>query len=206
MTDINRGPWHAMIDRQALALQAKTGESYASAFTKCYTDPANASIRDQAQLEHLARGEDAISGTRLSMIPVAKAAPAYDPLRKAAEIAESYGPAHAKLHSMAIDHQRAHAGQSYASAYAYLYAKPENAALRNAVKSEHMASTMAGANGDGLGKAAPPDEVQDDVSPGVANQELHELVVTRMKNNPKLSYEQSFTHEYLAPEKSTPRG
>jgi hypothetical protein len=109
MTDIDtsRGPWHAMIDRQALALQAQTGESYASAFTKCYTAPENASIRDNATYEHLAQGHDAIFGTRLSMIPVAKAAPAYDPLRKAAEIAESYGPAHAKMHSLAIDHQRA---------------------------------------------------------------------------------------------------
>jgi hypothetical protein len=52
----------------------------------------------------------------------------------------------------------------------------------------------------GVAKAAPPpDALQDDV-PGSANYELHRLVVTRMKNNPKLSYEQAFTREYLAPE------
>ena len=78
-------------------------------------------------------------------IPVAKSAPAYDPLAKAAEIAEHLGPNHAKLHSMAVDHQRAHAGMSYQSAYSYLYAKPENQGLRNAVKAEHMRATMAGA-------------------------------------------------------------
>jgi hypothetical protein len=78
------------------------------------------------------------------MIPVAKAAAPYDPLRKAAEHAEFLGPNHARLHSLAVDHMRAHAGQSYESAYSYLYAKPENVGLRNAIKAEHMNATMAG--------------------------------------------------------------
>jgi hypothetical protein len=56
MTDnIDRGPFMKMLDRQALALQAKTGESYASAFTKCYTAPENKSIVDNARLDHLAQ-------------------------------------------------------------------------------------------------------------------------------------------------------
>jgi hypothetical protein len=196
---VDRGPFFKMLDRQALALQAKTGLSYASAFTKVYTDPANATIRDNATYEHLAQGEDAICGTRLSLIPVAKAAPAYDPLAKAAEAAEHLGPAHAKLHSMAVDHQRAHSGMSYEGAYAYLYSKPENVSLRNAVKAEHMRSTMSAHGGGELGKAAPMDEIEDDVPPGSANQEIHQLVVTHMKANPALSYERAFTHVYLAP-------
>jgi hypothetical protein len=130
---------------------------------------------------------------------VAKAAPAYDPLRKAAEHAELLGPAHAKMHSMAVDHQRAHGGMSYQQAYSHLYSRPENEPLRNAVKAEHMRATMAGYS-DGLGKAdAPMDEVQDYVSPGSASDELERLVITRMKNNPKLSNQQSFTQEYLDP-------
>jgi hypothetical protein len=87
---------------------------------------------------------------------------------------------------------------SYEGAYAYLYAKPENAALRNAVKREHLAATMSGYD-EGLGKAAPMDAIQDDVPPGSANQELHELVVTRMKLEPNLTYQRAFVHEYLAP-------
>jgi hypothetical protein len=52
-----------------------------------------------------------------------------------------------------------------------------------------------------LGKAAaPPDPSQDYVSPGPAHDELDRLVMTRMKNDPKLSYQQSFTREYLLPE------
>jgi hypothetical protein len=103
---------------------------------------------------------------------------------------------------MAVDHQRAHAGMSYQSAYAYLYAKPENVSLRNAVKAEHMSATMAGLGQD-LGKAAPPDPEQDYVDPSArtpaAAEILDRLVVTRMKSDPKLSYQQTFTTEYLAP-------
>jgi hypothetical protein len=200
MTDINRGPFHAMLDRQALALQAKTGESYASAFTKVYTDPSNRSIVDNARLNHLEMGEDAICGSRLSAIPIAKSAPSYDPLAKAADLAQHLGPAHAKLHSLAVDHMRAHAGQSYESAYSYLYGKPENVSLRNAVKAEHMKATMSGYADQGLGKAAPADEVQDDVTPGSADLELHSLAVARMKREPGLSYERAFTREYLHPD------
>jgi hypothetical protein len=200
MTDIDtsRGPFHAMIEKQARARQAITGESFAKAFTECYIAPENASIRDRARYDHLAEQHDAMHGTKLSMIPAAKAA-SYDPLRKAADMAELLGPAHAKLHSMAVDHQRAHSGMSYQQAYSHLYSRPENEALRNAIKAEHMRATMAG-HDQGLGKAAAPaDAVQDDVDPGSAEYELHSLVVTRMKNEPNLSYQQAFTHEYLAP-------
>jgi hypothetical protein len=48
-------------------------------------------------------------------------------------------------------------------------------------------------------KAAPMDALQDDVDPGAAEYELHRLVVTRMKREPNLSYEQAFTREYLHP-------
>jgi hypothetical protein len=198
--DISRGPYRLMLDEMARARQAITGESYAKAFTETYTDPANVEIRNGALHDHLAKGHDAIHGTRLSLIPAQKAAaPSYDPIAKQAETAKHLGPNHARLHSLAVDHMRAHAGMSYESAYSHLYSRPENVSLRNAVKAEHMKATMAG-YGDGLGKAAPADPKQDDVSPGSANYDLHRLVVTRMKNNPKLSYEQAFTHEYLAPE------
>jgi hypothetical protein len=62
--DTSRGPWHAMLDRQALAHQAQFGGTYEQAFTKVYTDPSNASIRDQAQYEHLAKSHDVMFGTR----------------------------------------------------------------------------------------------------------------------------------------------
>jgi hypothetical protein len=65
MTDINRGPFHAMIEKQARARQAITGETFAKAFTECYTDPANAEIRDLARYDHIAKQSDAMHGTKL---------------------------------------------------------------------------------------------------------------------------------------------
>jgi hypothetical protein len=196
---VDRGPYAKIMDKMALARQAQTGESYAKAYTECYIDPANAAIRDGVRYDELARAFDSSHGTAKSMIPAAKAA-SYDPLRKAADMAEHLGPAHAKLHSMAVDHQRAHSGMSYQQAYSHLYSRPENESLRNAIKDEHMRATMAGLGDGELGKAAPPDAVQDDVSPGSAHDELNELVVARMKREPKLSYEQAFTREYTHPD------
>jgi hypothetical protein len=115
--EIDRGPFYKMLDRQALARQSQTGESYERAFTAVYTDPANVAIRDGALYDHLAKQHDAIYGTAKSLIPAQRAAPA--------------------------------------------------------------------------------DEVQDYVSPGPAHDELDKLVITRMKSDPKLSYQQSFTREYL---------
>jgi hypothetical protein len=118
--DISRGPYHAILDKMALARQAQTGESYAQAFTKVYEDPNNSALRDGARLDHLSKAMDATHGTKLSLIPVAKA-------------------------------------------------------------------------------AAPPDPSHDYVSPGPAHDELDQLVMTRMKSDPKLSYQQAFTREYLLP-------
>jgi hypothetical protein len=117
--DISRGPYHAILDKMALARQAQTGESYAKAFTECYCDSRNAAIVDGSKYDDLAKSMDATHGTKLSLMPATKAA------------------------------------------------------------------------------AAPVDEVQDYVDP--AHAELERLVITRMKNNPKLSYQQSFTQEYLDP-------
>ena len=136
--EIDRGPYYKMLDRQALARQAETGESYAKAFTAVYTDPANAAIRDGAKYDDLARAFDSVHGTGESLIPkVDEALP--DPLAKAAEF---LGPAHARLHSMAVDHQRAHSGMTYQQAYSHLYSRPENAPLREKIKAEHMAATL----------------------------------------------------------------
>jgi hypothetical protein len=117
--DISRGPYHAILDKMALARQAQTGESYAKAFTEVYTDPANAAIRDGAKYDHLAKAMDATHGTAKSLVPVAK--------------------------------------------------------------------------------AAPPDPSEDYVSPWPAHDELDRLVVTRVKSNPRLSDQQAFAQEYLAP-------
>jgi hypothetical protein len=199
--DTSRGPYHAILDKMARAHQAITGDSYAKSFTAVYTDPKNAAIRDGSKYDDLAKAFDSVHGTAHSLVKAAPAAP-YDPLRKAADIAEQFGPAHAKLHSMAVDHQRAHSGMSYQQAYSHLYSRMENAPLREKIKAEHLRASMAAVQDRGeLGKAAAPmDPKQDDVSPGSANYDLHQLVVARMKREPGLSYERAFTREYLHPD------
>src|SRR4030088_675822 len=96
---------HAKASRQAI-----TGESYAKAFTETYCDPKNAAIRDRSKYDDLAKAFDSVYGTSKSLVKTAKAAPPYDPIRKAAE---HLGPNHAPLHSLAVDHMRAHSGMSY---------------------------------------------------------------------------------------------
>jgi hypothetical protein len=190
--DISRGPFYSMIDRQARARQAITGESYEKAFTECYTAPENIAIRDNLQYEHIAKSHDVTYGTGLSSIPVQKSAP-YDPLQKSAELAEIRCPAHARLHSLAIDHQRAHPGQSYASAYAYLY--NNNTSLRDAVKAEHLSATMSRHAEGAVDKAAAPMDAPDPL--GSAHDEMEDLVAAYMATHPKATREQAFTAVYI---------
>jgi hypothetical protein len=163
------------------------GESQQQAFAKTITDDPTGQLLYQAM--------KIAPGSEVKPEPIAP----YDPIAKQADMAEHLGPAHAKIHSMAVDHMRAHGGMSYQQAYSHLYSRPENAPLREKIKGEHMRATMAGYDDQGLGKAAPMDAIQDDVDPGSAEYELHRLVVTRMKREPNLSYEQAFTREYLHP-------
>jgi hypothetical protein len=181
---LEKDAFYDAIMKRANDLRAD-GESQQQAFAKTITDDPTGQLLYQAM--KIAPGSE--------VKPVPQPAP---PSRE--ETAELAGPAHARMHSMAVDFQRAHPRHSYESAYSRVYSAPENSGLRDKVRNEHLGASMASVSGQGLGKAAPADALQDDVSPGAANQELHELVVTRMKNNPKLSCEQSFVHEYLSPQ------
>jgi hypothetical protein len=92
-------------------------------------------------------------------------------------------------------------GESYAKAFTETYCDPKNAAIRDRSKYDDLAKAFDSVHGTAhsLVKAAPPDPPQDDVSPGPAHDRLDELVITRMRGNPKLSHAQAFVHEYLHP-------
>jgi hypothetical protein len=131
-------PFYRMIDRQALALQAQTGMSYASAFTKCYTDPSNRSIVDAATHEHIAKGLDDMYGYRLAT-PVRKAAPA-DPPEDDLDASRRGDPgsARAELHRRVGEHMKANPGLSYERAFTAIYLHPNNRSLKDRVDQESV--------------------------------------------------------------------
>jgi len=181
---IEKHDFYDAIVKRAEALRAD-GESPQKSFVKAITEDETGRLLYKAM--QIAPGSE----VKLASLPA-------PPSREAA--AKLLGPGHAQMHSAAIDHQRANPRLSYEAAYSRMYTHPENASLRAEINREHLAASMA-AHGHGLGKAAPPDQAQDYVSSslGPAHDELDKLVMTRMKSDPKLSYQQAFTREYLLP-------
>ena len=84
----------------------------------------------------------------MKIAPGAEVKPAPQPAPPSREAeAKLLGPAHAKLHSQAVDHQRANPRLSYESAYSRMYTAPENAGLRAEINREHLAASMAAVHG-----------------------------------------------------------
>jgi hypothetical protein len=177
---LEKDAFYDAIVKRAEALRAN-GESRQQAFSKVITEDETGRLLYQA----------------MKIAPGAEVKPAPQPAPPSPEAAARLlGPAHARLHSQAVDHQRANPRLSYESAYSRMYTAPENAGLRAEINREHLGASMAAV----AKAAAPPDPSEDYVSPSSGNDELDKLIITRMKNNPKLSYAQAFTTEYLAPE------
>jgi hypothetical protein len=172
MTDYDtaRGPWHAMINKQALAIQAQVGCSYEQAFTKAYTDPRNSEIVAAYKADDLAKAYDALDGGQRSMSNVS------------ADI-------HKRVDDLTLEKQardRAErTGETYAAAYTAIYCSPENIAIRKAAPMDAVQDDV--------------DPSKRGDNPGPAHAELHRLVGDRMKSDPSLSYERAFTAEYLHP-------
>jgi hypothetical protein len=181
---LEKDAFYDAIVKRAEALRAD-GESQQQSFAKVITEDETGRLLFQA----------------MKIAPGAEVKPAPQPAPPSPEAAAKLlGPAHARLHSQAVDHQRANPRLSYESAYSRMYTHPDNAGLRAEINREHLAASMAAAHGDGaLGKAAPPDPSQDYASRGPAHDELNERVVAHMKSNPALSYQQAFTREYTHP-------
>ncbi len=124
---LEKDVFYDAIVKRAEALRAD-GESPQQAFAKTITEDETGRLLFKAM--QIAPGQEV------------KPAP-----QETAKEPEFIGPAHAKIHSLAVDHQRAHSGMSYQQAYCHLYSRPENVALRDAVKDEHMRATMGRMNG-----------------------------------------------------------
>jgi len=108
------------------------GESHQQAFSKVITDDETGRLLYQA----------------MKIAPGQEVKPAPQPAPPSPEAAANLlGPAHARLHSQAVDHQRANPRLSYEAAYSRMYTHPENAGLRAEINREHLAASMAAVHG-----------------------------------------------------------
>ena len=108
------------------------GESSQKSFVKAITEDETGRLLYQA----------------MKIAPGAEVKPAPQPAPPSREAeAKLLGPAHARLHSQAVDHQRANPRLSYESAYSRMYTHPENAGLRAEINREHLAASMAAVQG-----------------------------------------------------------
>jgi hypothetical protein len=84
----------------------------------------------------------------LKSAPGAEVKPAPQPATPSPEeAAKLLGPAHARMHSQAVDHQRANPRLSYEAAYSRMYTHADNAGLRAEINREHLGASMAAAHG-----------------------------------------------------------
>ena len=128
---LEKNEFYDAIVKRADELRAD-GESPQQAFSKAIMEDETGRLLYQAM--KIAAGAE--------VKPAPQPAP---PSRE--ELARLLGPAHARLHSQAIDHQRANPRLSYESAYSRMYTAPENAGLRAEINREHLAASMAAVRG-----------------------------------------------------------
>jgi hypothetical protein len=130
-TGLEKHDYLAAIENRAAKLRAN-GESPQQAFTKVITDDEIGKLLYRA----------------LKRAPGAEVKPAPQPAPPSREAAaQLLGPAHARLHSMAVDHQRANPRLSYESAYSRMYTAPACAGLRAEINREHLGASMAAVHG-----------------------------------------------------------
>jgi hypothetical protein len=130
-TGLEKHDYLAAIENRATKLRAN-GESKEQSFTKTIVEDEIGKLLYKA----------------LKRAPGAEVKPAPQPVPPSREeSARLLGPAHARLHSQAVDHQRANPRLSYESAYSRMYTHPENAGLRAEINREHLAASMAAVHG-----------------------------------------------------------
>jgi hypothetical protein len=130
-TGLEKHDYLAAIENRATKLRAD-GESKEQSFTKTIVEDEIGKLLYKA----------------LKRAPGSEVKPAPQPSPPSREAAAALlGPAHARLHSQAVDHQRANPRLSYESAYSRMYTHPENAGLRAEINREHLAASMAAVHG-----------------------------------------------------------
>jgi hypothetical protein len=130
-TGLEKHDYFAAIEGRAAKLRAD-GESPQQAFTKVITDDEIGKLLFKA----------------MQIAPGSEVKPAPQPAPPSPEAAAKLlGPAHARMHSSAIDLQRRNPRLSYEAAYSRVYTDPSLAGLRDKVPNEHLGASMAAVHG-----------------------------------------------------------
>jgi hypothetical protein len=130
-TGLEKHDYFAAIEGRAAKLRAD-GESPQQAFTKTITDDPTGQMLYKA----------------MKIAPGSEVKPEPQPAPPSPEAAAKLlGPAHAKIHSQAVDHQRANPRLSYEAAYSRMYTHADNAGLRAEINREHLAASMGAVRG-----------------------------------------------------------
>jgi hypothetical protein len=119
---LRKADFIAGVRKRAAAIR-RDGESDAAAFTRAMTDDEIGKTLWRAS--KVAPGPEIEGDARQDFVP-----------RKPSDM----GPAHAQMQVLADDHLKANPRKTPASAYAAVYAHPDNAALREKCKAEHFAA------------------------------------------------------------------
>jgi hypothetical protein len=128
---IEKHDFYDAIVKRVEALRAD-GESHQQAFAKTITEDETGRLLFQA----------------MKIAPGSEVKPSPQPAPPTPEAAAKLlGPAHAKMHSQAVDHQRANPRLSYEAAYSRMYTHPDNASLRAEINREHLGASMAASHG-----------------------------------------------------------
>jgi hypothetical protein len=169
----------------------------------------------QRRFSRAISGGDSVASELYRACKIAPGSEVRAPVEKADEGPSFPGPAHAKMHSLAIDRQRERP-ISYAAAYSEVYSHANNAALRAAVQREHLQQALAAIHGGvdhtmSIGEAQRMEPAKDFTRTGdfgraiarkseSAESELESLARTYHAKHAEISYESAFAKVLMAPE------
>jgi hypothetical protein len=170
-------------------------------------------LSPQQRFSRAISGGDSVASELYRACKVAPGAEVRAPVEKADDGPSFPGPAHAKMHSLAIDRQRERP-ISYAAAYSEVYSHANNATLRAAVQREHLQHALVGIHGGvdhtlSIQEARGKEPVKDftrtgdygrDIARKSAESELEKLAHDFHAKHPEKSYESAFTKILTAPE------
>jgi hypothetical protein len=134
MAELDKGDVDGLIKARVKDIR-RPGERDASAYTRCITDDDIGKVLFQIY--------KAAPNVALEKAKSDAPNPPLKPFSPEVEVAK-LGPAHARLHAMALDHRKAWNTRSYQSSFSAVYSHRDNRELREAAQKEQLTASMRG--------------------------------------------------------------